>query len=256
MVYEKTKNGVVWTTDRETFQKFLDESHTFQEICEKLGLTSFAGANYKVITKRIREDNFNAEKFNQNRKTRRHKKKISYLTPNEEIFTENSATSSGVIKRRIRNLKLIDHICSECKIEKEWNGKPLTLQLDHINGVNNDNRIENLRFLCPNCHSQTDTFNRVKKKKKEQILKNCIKCGSQKKCNFGDLCRSCGCGSKLSKREKISKEELEKLIEKYSKTQIAKMYDVSHTAIKNWCKKYGIPPKPHGFWLRGIKPTV
>jgi hypothetical protein len=43
-------------------------------------------------------------------------------------------------------------------IGPNWNNKGLVLQLDHINGVHNDNRVENLRILCPNCHSQTDTF--------------------------------------------------------------------------------------------------
>jgi hypothetical protein len=44
------------------------------------------------------------------------------------------------------------------KINGEWNGQPLKLQLDHINGINDDNRLENLRFICPNCHSQTITY--------------------------------------------------------------------------------------------------
>ena len=50
-----------------------------------------------------------------------------------------------------------EYKCEICGIS-EWQGKELSLQLDHINGINNDNRIENLRLLCPNCHSQTETF--------------------------------------------------------------------------------------------------
>lgn len=60
-------------------------------------------------------------------------------------------------KSRLIKANLIEYKCSCCGIT-EWNGKPLTLQLHHINGNNRDNRLENLTFLCPNCHSQTDNF--------------------------------------------------------------------------------------------------
>ena len=67
----------------------------------------------------------------------------------------------------------INFKCSKCNNEGEWFGEKLVLQLDHINGISNDNRIENLRFLCPNCHTQTETYssknkNSVKKKKKKE----------------------------------------------------------------------------------------
>jgi len=62
------------------------------------------------------------------------------------------------LKKRLVKEGILEYNCSSCGIGDEWNGKPITLQLDHINGVNNDHRLDNLRMLCPNCHSQTDTW--------------------------------------------------------------------------------------------------
>lgn len=62
------------------------------------------------------------------------------------------------LKKRLISEKILDKVCVECGITDSWNDKPIVLHLDHINGVNNDHRLENLRLLCPNCHSQTDTW--------------------------------------------------------------------------------------------------
>ena len=72
-------------------------------------------------------------------------------------FTENSTLSNHAILRHGRQNNYFKEECYECHI-KDWNNKPIKLELDHINGINHDNRLENLRLLCPNCHSQTDTF--------------------------------------------------------------------------------------------------
>lgn len=71
------------------------------------------------------------------------------------VFVENSASSDETVKRHY--LELVKYECVECKISS-YNGKPLTLQLDHINGTHTDCRFENLRLLCANCHSQTPTY--------------------------------------------------------------------------------------------------
>ncbi len=77
---------------------------------------------------------------------------------NEEVFIEHSTYPRKDIKKRILNQKLIPYECSECRNDGNHNSKSLVLQLDHINGKAEDNRLENLRFLCPNCHSQTSTY--------------------------------------------------------------------------------------------------
>ena len=75
----------------------------------------------------------------------------------EEVFVENGPPLKGSsLSIRLRRLG-VEYRCSVCGIS-EWQGQPLVLHMDHINGIHNDHRRENLRFLCPNCHSQTDTY--------------------------------------------------------------------------------------------------
>lgn len=78
--------------------------------------------------------------------------------PNEKIFVENSTFPRHSVKSRILLEELIEYRCSICGTDPEWQGKPMPLILDHINGVNNDNRLTNLRFVCSNCDSQLPTY--------------------------------------------------------------------------------------------------
>jgi Zn finger protein HypA/HybF involved in hydrogenase expression len=78
--------------------------------------------------------------------------------PLDDILTVNSTFARHALKFRLIDEKRLEYICDECQNRGEWNGKKLSLHLDHTNSVFNDNRIENLRFLCPNCHAQTDSY--------------------------------------------------------------------------------------------------
>lgn len=73
-------------------------------------------------------------------------------------LSELAPSARSNVKRRILREGLLLNVCSECGLDPVWNGKPLTLVLDHVNGVRGDHRRENLRLLCPNCNSQTETF--------------------------------------------------------------------------------------------------
>lgn len=104
----------------------------------------------------------------------------------------------------------------------------------------NDNRIENLQILCPNCHSQTNNFSN----KKNKITNNCKDCG----CEIGNKSTYCvKCAPKHHKIFKVSeanmptKEELLEMIKKMSFVEIGKMYGITDNSIRKWCKKYNIP---------------
>ncbi len=78
--------------------------------------------------------------------------------PLDEILAgEHPYYQTLKLKKRLIKEGVMKNQCAVCSIS-EWNGKPITMQLDHINGDSSNHALENLQLLCPNCHSQTDTW--------------------------------------------------------------------------------------------------
>jgi len=217
----------------EEFTKIYNQSKSYSDVCKHFGLRA-QGSNYKIIKKWA--EKFGLTKIIYNyadglRKIR----KIS--APLSEILVENSKTQSRDLKMRLLKEKILKNECFECGLPNKWNGKPITLQLDHINGICNDNRLENLRILCPNCHTQTETHS-GKRLKKVYICPSC----NNEYAGYGATCPSC-----LEHPKKISWPDVKSLLKRLDETsyvQLGKELGVSDNAIRAFIRRAGfIPPR-------------
>lgn len=120
---------------------------------------------YKEGRKKVRVNQF---------KGLRNSRKGKLLLDIEDVFKKVSGYSTEILKKYIIYYELKEYKCEKCECSGEWLGEEIILELDHIDGDRSNNELENLRFLCPNCHSQTSTFrgrniNGVKKVTDEEI---------------------------------------------------------------------------------------
>lgn len=166
-------------------KEWLDNHSNMNELFDFIGFRR-AGGNFKTVQKYMIENNLEEDYKNFRKKVLEEGYKKTGQANQvlfEDIFCENSKVNRNVAKKRIIKDSLIEYKCAICGNKGEWNGKKLVLQLDHINGVHNDNRLENLRFLCPNCHSQTETFCGLNRPTERKILKQKRKEEYEKKLN-------------------------------------------------------------------------
>jgi Zn finger protein HypA/HybF involved in hydrogenase expression len=154
-------------------------SNSYAEVLKKLNLTQ-SGSMQGRIKKEVSElqldiSHFTGQRWNKG-KTALDDSRI-FTKYDTDVFVNNSQFSKTYIRKLVIQKKLIDYKCALCANDGKWLDKQLSLQLDHINGNSQDQRLENLRFLCPNCHSQTDTycaknkkFTSTKKVSDEQLM--------------------------------------------------------------------------------------
>lgn len=213
--------------EKEKIIKIVNESKTINEVLTKLGKNTSA-VGYRYFKRYINENNIDISHFwtrkevieNQFKNGRLRKIDI------EKIFTENSTISRGTIKRRIISEKILEYKCVFCKNDGNWMGKKISLILDHKNGINNDNRIKNLRFLCPNCNSTLDTHCKGSKGYELKLKKE----------NKQKIKRKYKPRLESRKVERPDNDKLKKQIEELGYVKTGKLYGVSDNSIRKWLK--------------------
>lgn len=164
----RKKRSFIWKISKEDLEEIVKKSETFSAILRDVGLYPH-GNNQKTLMLRLSQDNIDFSHIERGINSHKGKRPLTSTQPSlDSVLIENSNYNRGSLKKRLIKCNLLENKCKECGIGPEWNKKILSLQLDHINGVPNDNRIENLRILCPNCHSQTNNFAGKKRKKNIQ----------------------------------------------------------------------------------------
>ena len=205
---------------------------------------------YKLLNKIIKENNIDISHFRNRSEEalRLYREGVLSKIKTEDLFTENSKSSRHIVKKRIINENIIEYKCSICGNTGEWLGNKISLILDHINGINNDNRLENLRLLCPNCHSQTSTYTGRNQSKKAVVKKTIpeknktkyfCSCGEEKN-QRAKSCMKCYNEAKSSNipTEEVLLESLNKHNWVYSKT--CNDFNVSGNTIGKWVKRYNL----------------
>jgi hypothetical protein len=224
----------------------IGESLSYAEALRRLGMCA-SGSNWQTLKTYATEvwmipvDDFDRHAASRDALAR------NWRTPRPlaEILVEGSTFSRSQLKSRLYEAGLKAHRCELCGQGDRWRGRPISLILDHVNGVRNDNRIENLRIVCPNCAATFETHcgrnvNRTRP---------CATCGADftptnaKQRHCSHRCGSRSEGSRRVQRaaRRVERPPYEQLLAEIAATSwsaVGRKYGVSDNAIRKWVRAY------------------
>lgn len=230
----------------EDIANIVKNSTSLKEVVLKLGYSSNNGNNSKTDKDYLDRNNISYSHFTG--------KTNSVVRTEDNVFCKDSTASQATLRRWYIRGQYTKYECSICGLPPVWNGKELTLTLDHIDGDNHNNELSNLRWVCPNCDRQLPTFGfkrgtrKINKDSlyfKEQENRGtrdshnfCIDCGIEISLK-ATRCTKC---QSLSRRttERPSPEQLEEELRQTNFTQVGRKYSVTDNTIRKWCKAYGM----------------
>ena len=219
---------------KENLEEAIKISTSYSETLRNLGIPT-QGNNSDTLKKYIEKYNLDISHFTFGKS--KDLNGIKYIPVNEYLDSDKYI-STYKLKLKLLKEGIKENKCECCGIT-EWNGKPLVMQLHHIDGNNKNNSLDNLQMLCPNCHSQTENYCGSANEKKHNYCKDC---GTEISDN-ATYCRKC-LGKHHRKVERPTEEELiEKFKELKSFLAISKLFGVSDKTISKWFTSYGYSGK-------------
>jgi hypothetical protein len=217
-------------------------SKSYSEALRRLGMRA-AGGNHRTLRKyadriwRIPTDHFDASANQRVQLANR------VPRPLAEYLTERSSYSRGSLKRRLFEEGLKSRACELCGQEEIWRGRRMSLVLDHINGVPDDHRLENLRIVCPNCAATFDTHCGRNKPRRCPTCKILFRPShrSQRYCSHACWVTSHEMAAINARRRKVERPSYEQLLadlRELSWVAVGAKYGVSDNAVRKWLRRY------------------
>ena len=148
---------------KEWLEQLCADSFSLAQVLRKAGRKQ-AGGNQATLKKKIQEFNIDTSHFTgqlwNKGKTKEEDNRIATQEKYslEEVFIENSPVTQKVLRGYVERHNILEYKCQKCGCDGHWQDGIISLEIDHINGNNTDDRIENLHYLCPNCHALTETY--------------------------------------------------------------------------------------------------
>ncbi|HMJ33305.1 MAG TPA: HNH endonuclease [Baekduia sp.] len=219
-------------------------SLSYSEALRRLGLRA-AGGNHATLKKYVAQWQISTDHFDPYATQRVRLAESTRRQPIEQILVQHSTYSRGHLKERLYREGLKTRVCELCGQDEEWRGGHMSLILDHINGIGDDNRLENLRIVCPNCAATFDTHCG----RQNQWERACVRCGeayrprstAQRHCSKEcGLRASSGHGPRPSIR-KVARPPHARLVREVHAmgwSAVGRRYGVSDNAVRKWVAQY------------------